>query len=112
MTVRLWSALGGQATPTGGANALLDVVYALRLLPVANSTPPVGRNWLAGSIELGLLAYAASAACVTWLTAAGLKPTICRLWLSVVGVAFSQRKPRLKVRFDRKCQSSCTNSAS
>src|SRR5215472_3919874 len=101
ITVRLCSALGVHATPTRGANSLLDVLYGSRLPEEAKSNPPVGRNWLTGSCASGALAYAASAACVTWLVALRSKPIVCRLWLSVDGVAFSQRKPRLRVTFGR-----------
>src|SRR5580658_7810222 len=97
--------------PIRGASSLFDVVYGSRLLDEAKSNPPVGRNSLTGNSGSGDLAYAASAACVTWLVAPKLNPTVCRSWLSVVGVAFSQRKPRLRVIFGRICQSSWTNKA-
>src|SRR6478752_2817931 len=101
ITVRFLSAVGVQLTPTRGLNAFIEVVAVVRLPSVTNRSPPAGLNWLAGSCDKGAFAYAALAATVVELVAEGSKPTTCRFHRSVVGLLYSQRRPRFTVRFGR-----------
>src|SRR5207248_3240251 len=88
------------------------VSVAVRWSASAKKSPPVGLNALAGSCGRGAFAYAALAPAVAWLIAVGSNPMICRFQRSVVGLLYSQRRPRLTVRFGRTCQSSWRNSTS
>src|SRR6266481_10055952 len=103
--------LGVHANPNRGLKLFRGVVYNSRLPGPANNRPPGTRNWLAGISAIGLLAYAARACALMGFALVRSNPLVVRLYLSVVGVSNSYRRPTFTVRLDDTRQSSWRNSA-